>query len=149
MPRKPKPPEDFLYQLQTGAESYIVQKYDSIGMEMLSQYIMPIIEAGYDEGGDFEIQVSCTCPRGLAPSCRHRDMLPKLLPIIDQPGQFYCFGHDRYVRIEGGEMRVGLTSSPEPMQPTLHGAPISQEALDTLYPPEPTSEAPKPFIRRV
>lgn len=96
---KRKPPEDFLYTLQTGAESYIITKHDNIGLEQLSQYIMPI---AFDEGGDPII--GCTCPQGLKPTCRHRRMLPALKPYSDLP-VFYRYGDDTFHAILEGSLQ--------------------------------------------
>lgn len=97
---KPKTPEAFLYTLQTGAESYIITKWDNIGFEQLSQYIMPM---AYDEGGDQVI--GCTCPQGLKPTCRHRKMLPRIKIILDVPGAFYRYGDDRFLGVFDGKLR--------------------------------------------
>lgn len=97
---KPKAPENFLYTLMTGAESFIITKWDSIGMEQLSQYIMP---TAYDEGGD-EV-IGCTCPQGLKPSCRHRKMLPRIKLILDTPHVMYRYGDDRFLGLFDGSLR--------------------------------------------
>lgn len=127
MPRKAKLPEDFLYTLQTGAESYIITKYDSIGLEQLSQYVMPIID---DE-------VSCTCPQGLKPTCRHRKMLPAMLPRIDTH-YFYRYGDETWWKIERGELSISMGgpevadqidfSEPAIIEADASGAPIDTEA---------------------
>lgn len=98
---KPKTPEAFLYTLQTGAESYIITKWDNIGFEQLSQYIMPM---AYDEGGDQVI--GCTCPQGLKPTCRHRKMFPRIKIILDTPSVFYRYGDDRFLGIDEGRLRA-------------------------------------------
>lgn len=112
---KPKPKEDFLYTLQTGAESYIITKWDSIGLEQLSQYIMPI---AFDDAGDPII--GCTCPQGLKPTCRHRKMLPALKPYCDLP-VMYCYGTESYHGMIDGRLQEltlnqldQLATGPEP-----------------------------------
>lgn len=99
MTRKPKPPEDFLYTLHTGAESFIITKYDSIGLEQLSQYIMPV---AFDDAGDPVL--GCTCPQGLKPTCRHRRMFPALKPYTDLP-IFYRYGDDTFHAILEGSLQ--------------------------------------------
>lgn len=121
---KPKTPETFLYTLATGAESYIITKWDSIGFEQLSQYIMPF---GFDDGGDR--QVGCTCPQGLKPSCRHRKMLPRVIHILDIPGAFYRYGDDRFLGVFDGKLRP-LTEQEEFAIMGREQHPLSAEQYD-------------------
>lgn len=143
---KPKAPETFLYTLATGAESYIITKWDSIGFEQLSQYIMPF---AFDEGGDREI--GCTCPQGLKPSCRHRKMLPRILLILDVQGWVYRYGDDRFFLFEEGKMRAATEKEqyalegrePHPLSAEQHatdsdGLEVEQE--DELLAPYKDSE---------
>ncbi len=109
MTRKLKQPETDLYTLQQGAESYIVTKWDSLGLEMLSQYIMPVIWMG-----DTDREIGCTCPQGTKPTCRHRRMLPTLLERIDT-NWFYCFGTGDW-RDPTGNAEV-MSGPPEPSIP--------------------------------
>lgn len=57
-----------LYNLRTSADAYTITKWDAFGNP----------EATYQL-----TQAECTCPAGHRHTCRHRQMLPDLLPIID------------------------------------------------------------------
>lgn len=141
---KPKTPEAFLYTLQTGAESYIITKWDSIGFEQLSQYIMPF---AFDEAGDRE--VGCTCPQGLKPTCRHRKMLSRCEIILDQPDWAYRYGDDRFFRITCAGIRPPTEKEqfalqgrePHPLAPQAHTTALAST-------PEAQGQPTAPLTRR-
>lgn len=43
-------------------------------------------------------EAECSCPAGARPSCRHRQMLPKMLAIgAEDSGMFYDFDKDQFL----------------------------------------------------
>ena len=64
-----------LYSIRRGPKGHVITKFDDDFN----------VEASYD------VTVgSCTCPAGPRPTCRHRKMLPRMLPKVGQP-EFYCY----------------------------------------------------------
>lgn len=81
-----------LYTLASGIDGgFVITKYDHIAFEQLSQYFMPDA-------------MTCECPAGHRDTCRHRQMLPQMLDLIDT-GKFYRFSDGRIAAIEDGELK--------------------------------------------
>lgn len=59
---------------------------------------------------------TCECPAGQRQTCRHREMYPAILQIIDTEW-FYCFD-DRTVRDMDGKLPDRITFTPMPPLPT-------------------------------
>lgn len=61
---------------------------------------------------------ACTCPAGVRPSCRHRQMLPVFIAAdaIDQP-MFWSFEEQAWFRLD--EPSSEPSPIPEPSQPDL------------------------------
>lgn len=71
-----------LYNLRTSDGSYRITKFSN-DLDVEASYLVSLTE--------------CECPAGHRPSCRHRQMLPKMLAVgaDDQP-MFYDFEGDRF-----------------------------------------------------
>ena len=59
-----------LYNLKSALDDYRITKFTP-DLDVESSYLI---------GGD---PVECECPAGTRPTCRHRQMLPDLLPLVD------------------------------------------------------------------
>lgn len=78
-----------LYTLQSAdGDGFIITKYDSIGFEVLSQYHMADA-------------ITCECPAGHRDTCRHRQMLPQMLDLIDSPTLYRFEDGKRFEFVEG------------------------------------------------
>lgn len=72
-----------LYNLKTADGEYRITKFTN-DLEVESSYIVSENE--------------CACPAGARPSCRHRQMLPKMLNVgAEDSGMFYDFDHDQFL----------------------------------------------------
>lgn len=74
-----------LYNLRIVESTYRITKFDD-DMNVESSYLVS--------------DQACECPQGHKPTCRHRKMLPALLPIVDTE-EFYCYDNRMYYGIEG------------------------------------------------
>lgn len=80
-----------LYRLANGPSGgFIITKYDHIGFEVLSNYHMADA-------------ITCECPAGHRDTCRHRQMLPAMLDIIDTD-VFYRHGDGKHFQFVDGRM---------------------------------------------
>lgn len=104
MNRRPRTPDQSLYTLQSTDQGYIITKYDSIGLEMLSQYELLSMPDG---------DVSCPCPQGHAPSCRHRKMLPMMKARVDT-NWFFCYGTGEWKAMSNAEGASNLEEVNDP-----------------------------------
>lgn len=107
-----------LYTLHSGeADAFVITKYDSLGLEQLSQYVMPDA-------------ITCSCPAAHRESCRHRDMLPLMLDRIDSHW-FYDFDNGQWMRLVNGQMQAEPIrgSMPRPVIEEGTEGDIAQEPL--------------------
>jgi hypothetical protein len=65
------------YNLKSALDDYRITKFDA-DMNVESSYLM---SRDFDQTG--RSALLCECPAGVRPSCRHRQMLPDLLPLLD------------------------------------------------------------------
>lgn len=86
-----------LYRLANGTTegSFVITKYDHIGFEVLSNYHMADA-------------ITCECPAGHRPSCRHRQMLPAMLDGIDTE-RFYRFDDGKWFQFVDGTLTAVKT----------------------------------------
>lgn len=64
-----------LYSIRRGPNGHTITKFDD----------------DFNPVATYDVTVgSCTCPAGPRPTCRHRKMLPRMLPKVGQP-EFYCY----------------------------------------------------------
>jgi hypothetical protein len=62
-----------LYNLKSALDDFRITKFDR-DLNPESSYLL-----GPDDRGT----IQCECPAGVRPSCRHRQMLPHLRPLVD------------------------------------------------------------------
>ena len=74
--------ERFLYNLRTEGHKYLICKYNE-EMEVVSKYNM----VPFGLNGE---HISCDCPQGAKPTCRHRKMFPMMLERVDT-GWFFDY----------------------------------------------------------
>lgn len=74
-----------LYSLRTALDDYRITKFDA-DLNVESSYI---ISASPPH--------ECECPAGVRPTCRHRQMLPDLLPLVDTE---YLWDFDRRLAVD-------------------------------------------------
>ena len=83
-------------------------------------------------------EAECECPAGSRPTCRHRQMLPKMLNVgAEDSGMFYDFDTDQFLEpiVDSEDTQPAIVSpiedEPElPAQPT----PIIQHTAPTVHP---------------
>jgi hypothetical protein len=61
-----------IYNLKSALDDYRITKFDR-DLNVEASYLIIANEG----------RVECECPAGERPTCRHRQMLPHLLPIVD------------------------------------------------------------------
>jgi len=89
---------------------------------------------------------ACECPAGVRPTCRHRQMLPKLLAAqAEDSPMFYDFDHDQFLAPATAE-EVNFESQPDSSVPQVSDQIPETSATDdraTPYEPEglPNSDA--------
>lgn len=72
-----------LYNLHSADGQWAITKFDN-DLNVESSYITSELE--------------CSCPAGSCPTCRHRQMLPKMLHVgAEDSGMFYDFDHDQFL----------------------------------------------------
>ena len=77
--------ERFLYNLRTEGDGYIITKHGE-DMEVVSLYHMTS-DPNYP---GIQNAITCNCPQGAKPTCRHRKMFPMMLERVDT-GWFFDF----------------------------------------------------------
>lgn len=71
------------YNLKSSDGQWAITKFDN-DLNVESSYITSELE--------------CSCPAGSRPSCRHRQMLPKMLHVgAEDSAMFYDFDHDQFL----------------------------------------------------
>jgi len=115
-----------LYNLKFADGQWRITKFTN-DLEVESSYITSINE--------------CECPAGNRPTCRHRQMLPKMLNVgAEDSGMFYDFERDQFLELitDPEDTQPVIVS---PMEDELEDEPElpPQAAQDILSPPEPAS----------
>jgi hypothetical protein len=118
-----------LYNLRSALDDYRITKFDR-DLNPESSYLL-----GPDDRG----AIQCECPAGVRPSCRHRQMLPHLLPLVDTEW-FWDFERSVAINAEGA-----LYFPPEvmPLPKTaldIISDPANWETVSEVYEAELTSE---------
>jgi len=97
-----------LYNLKSSDGAWRITKFDN-DLNVESSYITSERE--------------CGCPAGNRPTCRHRQMLPKMLNVgAEDSGMFYDFDHDQFFEpMEGiaGEDTQPVIVSPLEIEETI------------------------------
>jgi hypothetical protein len=92
-----------LYNLKTDGDHYRITKFDS-DLNVESSYLLSATE--------------CECPAGHRPSCRHRQMLPKMLAggALNKPS-FYDFDSDTFfdteVEVDDRDLKRAAQGDPQ------------------------------------
>ena len=118
-----------LYSIRRGPNGHTITKFDD----------------DFNPVATYDVTVgSCTCPAGPRPTCRHRKMLPRMLPKVGQP-EFYCYETQSWHRpVEAYGVEPSEAGASEASDY------IAQEAEPELQPPPPVvgaalrSSAPTP-----
>jgi hypothetical protein len=118
------------YNIKGALDDYRVTKFTS-DLNVESSYL---ISDTYDESG--RRQLVCECPAGVRPSCRHRQMLPDLLPLVDTEW-FWDFERKTVVDANGKEVPSGFTVVPE-ADPILSG--LQEDQILMGFHNEPATE---------
>ena len=85
-----------LYNLKSALDDYRITKFDR-DLNPESSYLL-----GPDDRGI----IQCECPAGVRSSCRHRQMLPHLLPLVDTE---WFWDFERNLCVDGdGNQRTAL-----------------------------------------
>ena len=71
-----------LYNLKSTPTGFAIAKFNE-NLEVEAAYTLEPFAPGAST-------YTCSCPAGPRPSCRHRNMLPRMLPKADT-AQFYCY----------------------------------------------------------
>lgn len=124
-----------LYRLANGPSGgFVITKYDTIGYEILSNYHMADA-------------ITCECPAGHRPTCRHRQMLPQMIDRIDTDW-FYRFDDGVWAIFDEGKLRFEPKGNPM-NQPFGYKTPATIPVADHPRPETPAEgEGPAPFQRR-
>ena len=92
-----------LYNLRTALDGYRITKWDS-DMNPESSYLIG--------GADHTDRVECECPAGSRSTCRHRQMLQDLIPLVDTE---FFWDFERHYACDANGMRAPL----QPHSPTV------------------------------
>jgi hypothetical protein len=96
-----------LYNLRTALDDFRITKFDA-DLNVESSYLL---SNTFDQAGRPELV--CECPAGVRPSCRHRQMLPDLLPLVDTE---YFWDFERHLTCDSeGNPRVAVVPNSEPL----------------------------------
>ena len=105
----------------------------------LSKSNIGFIIAKFDD--DFNVESvyelthsSCSCPRGKAPTCRHRQMLPAMLDKVDTEW-FYCFEDRTWHQPFGPANSFGETETTMAPEAPLPVEPEEKEVVVVTAPP--------------
>lgn len=70
-------------------------------------------------------EAECECPAGSRPTCRHRQMLPKMLHVgAEDSGMFYDFDHDQFLE--------PIAEAEDDTQPVIVSPLEVEETIETL-----------------
>jgi hypothetical protein len=110
-----------LYSLRSALDDYRITKFDA-NLDVESSYI---ISADYPH--------HCECPAGTRPTCRHRQMLPDLLPLLDTP---YFWDFERRLAVDAnGNLRPAEETKEETVGDAFGRLP-DIAAIDKVLEPE-------------
>jgi len=101
-----------LYNCRHDGDEYRISKFDN-DMNVESSYMLSLEE--------------CTCPAGVRPTCRHRQMLPKFI-AREHIGDSWMFDFDR-----GGWVQMGEEYAQQEEPIVIH-----ESIKASLKPPSPT-----------
>jgi len=94
-----------IYNLRSALDDYRITKFTS-DLDVESSYII-----GTNPPHE------CECPAGVRPSCRHRQMLPHLLPLVDTE---FFWDFERRLCVDASGFPSGFTVVPN-AEPALTG----------------------------
>jgi len=95
-----------LYNLRSADGDWRITKFDN-DLNPLQSYLVSI--------------EACECPAGVRPTCRHRQMLPKMLAVqAEDSGMFYDFEADQFLATEVSEPELPSTNAGD-IEPQLSG----------------------------
>jgi hypothetical protein len=88
-----------LYNLKSALDDYRITKFTS-DLDVESSYLL---SDTFDDSG--RRQLLCECPAGTRPTCRHRQMLSNLIPLVDTEF-FWDFERGMSVDANGNPQRA-------------------------------------------
>lgn len=110
-----------LYNLKSEDGQWRITKFDN-DLNVESSYIVDIHAN------------ECGCPAGVAPTCRHRKMLPKMLAVgAEDSAMFYDFDHDQFLEPLGDS---------EDTQPAIVSPIEDESGLETEFESELSPSSP-------
>jgi hypothetical protein len=112
-----------LYNLRSALDDYRITKFTA-DLDVESSYLMA--DAG---NGSF----ACECPAGTRPTCRHRQMLHDLLPLLDTP---YFWDFERKVAVDANDNLRPAEETVEDTSEDAFGPLPNTAAIDKALEPE-------------
>lgn len=129
-----------LYSLRTSASGYQLAKFDEDFNVAAVYDLLPLFN-----GTDY----SCSCPAGLRPTCRHRNMLPRMISKANT-GEFYCYETQHWHRLLAPTSAEALDQAEVANAASVSGFqsdPLTDDAFATSN--YPTTSAPEPPTREL
>jgi hypothetical protein len=99
-----------LYNIRSALDDFRITKFTP-DLDVESSYLL---SDTVDEAG--RRQLLCECPAGVRPSCRHRQMLPHLLPLVDTE-YFWDFERSLAVDADGNQRFTVVPEAESPLTP--------------------------------